>query len=630
MRPPEPATWPALAEWATGLVDRYLGGEARRATWPDDELEAGRRVVAALEELRSLETFGAPVDLTRFRRAAAGALDAPATRHGRFGAGVFVGRIRHAYGGNFDVVYVLGAVEGSLPPRGREDPLLPDEVRRAEGLAHHGERRIEERRDYLAALAAARERVLCFPRADPRAQRTRLPARWLLETARVLHGSELTAEGLRALAGRPWLDVVESFRQGLFADAVPGSFAERDLRSLLDWRETGRRVDTHPLATGPLAAGALARGFTAIRSRASSAMTAFDGLVGPHADLAPSPERVFSPTSLESWATCPFRYLLGNVLRLREIPRPEATETISALEEGSLLHSVLEEFVRHAPERTDPGQPWGDADLGLLLEIAEDHCATTPRRAASPGGGCQWLLARRRMLQTATRFLAADQRNRAALGVAPRARRPGARVRLRRQGAADRHARPTAARSRFRGRIDRVDRSPDGAPRRRLRLQDRLGLGVRRARPTDPVAAGTKLQLPVYALAAMEREHVDDVHAYYWFTRAEPGQALVGYRVDECRDRFDEVVTTIVDGMSAGCFPAYPGDATATTAAARHLRQLHVLRVRPALSRSTALAAWERKEGDEALEPFLRLDLEPTGDGTDGGGGEVDEPAGDA
>ena len=133
------------------------------------------------------------------------------------------------------------------------------------GLVQHRERRDEERHEYLAALASAPERIICFARADSRAQRRLLPSRWLLETARALHGSELSAEGLRAaVEPQRWLEVVESFEHGVGGDAEPGSPVEYDLRSLLSWLDKGRSVGRHPLATGELGAG-----FDAVFARAS-------------------------------------------------------------------------------------------------------------------------------------------------------------------------------------------------------------------------------------------------------------------------------------------------------------------------------------------------------------------------
>jgi hypothetical protein len=214
LTPPEPADWPTLATWARELLRIYLGGEGRRRSWPDEELDAARRVDAALDGLAVLAEIRPGSDPVTFLRAVEAELDAPLARVGSFGRGVLVGPLRHAYGGDFEVVFVLGMAEGAFPPAAREDPLLPDRDREAvaaEALPLHALRRAEERRDYLATLAAAPERVLCFPRADPRAQRKRLPARWLLESAALLAGRSLGAEELATLPAAPWLHVVPSF-----------------------------------------------------------------------------------------------------------------------------------------------------------------------------------------------------------------------------------------------------------------------------------------------------------------------------------------------------------------------------------------------------------------------------------
>jgi hypothetical protein len=600
VEPPDAPSWRAFTNWATGLLDRYLGPETRWGQWPDAELETGREARTAVEHLASLDEFETSVDLARFRRAVVTALDAPTTRSGQFGTGVFVGTLRQAYAGDFDVVYVLGTVEGSFPPRGREDPLLPDRDRaRVEGLTLHRARRDEERHEYLAALASAPERVLCFARADARAQRRLLPSRWLLETARALRAGEVTAEGLRdAVDPEPWLDVVASFEAGITGDAEPASGNEYDLCSLLTWRESNTTVAGHPLVVADLRAG-----FDGVFSRASGGFTAYDGHV--EAGIVPDPDgRVVSPTSLEAWATCPFRYLLGSVLRLRDRPRPEEIESITALDEGSLIHAILEQFVRDAPPRRTPDEPWDASDRARMREIVDERCADAERRGIT-GRSVAWLLARRRIDQTVERFLERDAEIRAELGVVPDVE--GLELAFGLDGSA-----PVAVtlgdgrQVRFRGRIDRVDRSPDG---RRVVVYD-YKTGSNRAfaglSDGDPVAGGTKLQLPVYALAAEQHHGVSDAHAYYWFT-ATDGDPLVGYAADHCRDRFVEALTTIEDGVALGCFPAVPGERSWNPRQNRETFDHCGYCEFDRLCSVDREAAWQRKRSAPGTEPFLRL-----------------------
>jgi ATP-dependent helicase/nuclease subunit B len=607
LQPPGTPTWQAFTAWARHLIDRYVGDDRHRARWPDEELEAARRVDGVLVELGGLDALGSPVDVVRFRRALAAELDAPAGRLGRFGSGVLVGSIDQAYAGDFDTVYVLGAIESGLPPRGREDPLLPDRERRAVGgLAPHASRRLEERRDFLATLAAAPERILVFPRADARAQRKRLPAQWVLESARALGAGDLTAEALRDHPATLWLDVVESF-EGLVDAGEPASRTEYLLRSLRAWSDAGESLERHPLAGGDLA-----HGLTMGRTRSSQGASEFTGFIGASPALAPGLSQPTSPTALQDWAACPFRYFLGRVLRLHEVPRPEETETISALEEGALIHGVLEEFLRDGPPLAAPGQRWSAADQARLDALVARRCDDAEARGIT-GRRAPWILARRRITATARRFLAVDERVRSALGVVPD--RDGLECAFGDDDEPVAAALGDGRTVRFRGRIDRLDRSPDGT--RAVVYDYKTGRRDRYdAIDADPVDAGRALQLPVYALAARRREGVEEAIACYWFTREDPEHALLTVSLDDTEDRFLHVVGCIVDGIASGCFPGFPGDRAWDHRARREAWESCHWCDFDRLCPVERGSIWERVELDPATAPFLDLELDPDSEGT--------------
>ncbi|MDD5142404.1 PD-(D/E)XK nuclease family protein [Methanoregula sp.] len=56
------------------------------------------------------------------------------------------------------------------------------------------------------------------------------------------------------------------------------------------------------------------------------------------------PDHVYSPTSLETYANCPFAYFLGRVINLKELP--EVEPNLSASDRGTAIHDILSAFYR--------------------------------------------------------------------------------------------------------------------------------------------------------------------------------------------------------------------------------------------------------------------------------------------
>ncbi|MDQ1446402.1 MAG: ATP-dependent helicase/nuclease subunit, partial [Acidimicrobiaceae bacterium] len=282
-------TWSDYAAWAKAALARVLGGEADHRRWPDEEQEGWRQVLATLDRLAGLDAVVAgrePVELPTFVRALEQELDTPAGRLGTFGDGVFVAPLSSARATDFDTVFVLGLAEGTLPATDRRTGLIPELDADGEaadihgGNSHHDH---DDHDDLLAALAAAGERVLLWPRFDPRRGRERLPSRWLLHAAQSLTGaSMLSAEDL-AGAGHPGIVTIASFEAGLAHERAPASLADYDLASLTRWHAEGGSPRTHFLATE---VPRLAVGLEAAAARAGARLTRYDGLVGADASAA--------------------------------------------------------------------------------------------------------------------------------------------------------------------------------------------------------------------------------------------------------------------------------------------------------------------------------------------------------
>jgi ATP-dependent helicase/nuclease subunit B len=118
---------------------------------------------------------------------------------------------------------------------------------------------------------------------------------------------------------------------------------------------------------------------------------------------------------------------------------------------------------------------------------------------------------------------------------------------------------------RFRGSADRVDVGDDGTIHvvdyKTGKSDDFRALG-----PDNPDERGTKLQLPVYGMAARQFVGRPDaaVQARYWFISDREGFRRIGYAVDDrVLARVGATLATIVEGIERGAFPARP-DASGT------------------------------------------------------------------
>lgn len=549
-------SWRAWSEWAHRLLRDLLPPEPRRAEWPDVERDALGKVEAALDRLAGLDELDEAPDPDTFVRTLRLELESGLGRAGSIGDGVLVGTIGLGLGLDLERVFVLGLAEGSFPARAREDSLLTDDERRLAGgdLPLRGVRPDDDQRALLAVLAAtAGERWMSYPRGDLRKSTERMPSRFLLDTATALTGGpRIFGDGLARLEAE-WCTHVPSFVAGISRTAFPATEQEHNLHSLAAHHAGGGRAEAHELHTSDLA---YASAIALLLARRSDRFTRYDGNLAGR--LVPGPARdglLVSPTRLETYAGCPFDYLMQSVLRVDIPENPEDLLRISPLDRGNLVHAVLEQFLTEVlaadPPRR-PGTGWSAAERTRCLAIAEEHCDRY-QAAGRTGRDLFWRTDRRRILTDLEELLELDSTRLEDEELVPLA----AELRFGFDGVPPVEIELSDGRTvRFRGSADRVDRGADG---RLVVIDYKTGRHWSAPDQDDLTYGGTALQLPVYAHAARARFGNDstDVTASYWFASRTKGD----FRwfdvplTDTVADRFDEVVRAIVDGIEAGVFP---------------------------------------------------------------------------
>ena len=595
------SSWSAFSDWAQGLLTTYLSREARNDT--DTTFE---RVVELLEGLKAADSISPSTTLDVFRQTIEEGLRAPMGQLGPTGGGVFVSSFATAAGMSFDAVWMVGMIEGAVPPAIRPDPLIPETGwQLAGGRSRAAQRVASERCDFLSALASAPRRTLSYPVADGGSQRQAYPSRWFFEQAAALEGNPVHTGDLPRLRDRPWMTTTDSAEQALAAP-LDTALADRHdymLRRLLHWKRSGGRVSRHPL----LQTGTPLKAITASLSRNLRRFTEFDGNLSAmagagifQAGLAQSP---VSPTRLESWGRCPFSYFLGHALRLSALETPEEITTISALDRGDLVHRILERFIEsevQAGQLPAPGNAWDAAARDRLFAIAEAAFHSAEERGVT-GKHLLWQMAKQDMRHDLESFLEEDGKLRRLQGTGQ--------VEVEVEfggGTGSIEVVDPDSQLRFRGKIDRLDISSDGQSV--LVLDYKTGSSSPYSGLKDDVIDGGKrLQLGVYSLAAQQIvPGASSVRAAYWFATTRGGfQFAPADHFDithgEVRERFQQGVNTIVDGIRSGLFPANPGQAGQRGPANCQFCDFNTLC--PARREEM----WERKKSDPSLAGYVSL-----------------------
>ena len=596
---PQDARWSVFATAIRGRFHWLLGDRtsfAQSGVGGDDDLELARwdDVETLLNEFNALDELSVATR-ARFAAAVRRGLDRPTGHHGRIGDGLYVGPLHSAIGMTWDKVYIVGAAERSLPQIRREDPLLSDRLRERASLPVSSDHMRRERSDFLAAIHAAGQRVISYPRADVRAQQARLPSRWLLESATALNEGERMYASRIGEADPRVVRSTPSFERAIVSAATPGDAQEYDLRSI----RSARDVRSHFLTTEVLSLG---RGFTQRIARQERSFSRWDGLIDAGAVEAAG--RPHSAGALQDWATCPHRYFLGRVLRVEERAELRDDLQIAPVDKGSLIHDILDRFFKSRQSQPDPGAYWSESDRAELMEIAEDELDEAQRRGVT-GRALLWERDRRRMLADLERFLEEDEQHRANRKV----RQVGSEVSF---GPRMEDSQGLVALTlengdmlQLRGKIDRVDQSDDGQLLVVIDYKSGAEFPKQRDLEDDPVVRGRVLQLPVYAEALRQLDDPGDdvaVQSGYWFITERGGFNFNGVAWNEDNVRaFRDTVNLIMRHIREGLFPQRPGAEDRTRE--NNCRFCSFNEVCPADRR----ARWDRIKEDQRLAGYVAL-----------------------
>jgi ATP-dependent helicase/nuclease subunit B len=564
--------WREWVDWAHAQLERWFG-VAMLARLADDEHEAYARTQKVLDRLRHLDSIGPPVDRAEFRATFVAELEVTPARRGTVGDGVHVGLLAGARGLDVDLVVVLGAVEGLLPPPPAVDPLLGDDDRETAGLIGSTERAAAAHRQFLAVVTTTPRVLITVPRGDLRATTEYHPSRWL------------------AAAGAPRdgpapVRMIDSHVHGLASTEFPMSPTEHRVRELWTRCRAGGDIRDHPLVGGD---EVLARAVRLRDARASDAFTEYDGDLST-CTISPI-DAPIAPTRIEAWPACPHAYFVRYLLGVRPVDEPEDIVSVTALDRGSALHAAVHRLHQAVLDGDAPAPGpagWAPAHVELLARLGAE-VADELETAGRTGRRAFWAVERPALLGELARWIEADRANwegrTILLSEASFGREQPVTLAL--------DGGRTVA---FEGQIDRVDELPDGTlvvtDHKTGRAHDYTKLA-----DDDPTLGGTRFQLPVYAAAARVLLDRPDarVRAEYAFFEKERFRRICITLDDRAWARVGEELTRVLDGIEAGVFPAIPDPPG----------YQHFVRCKycqpDSLGTGERWPEWERKRHDERL-----------------------------
>ncbi len=536
----------------------------------DDRLTAvGSAIRDCLAQLRRLDRAGGTTTYADWVRAFSRVMGQSMLPISAFDhPGVRVLDAMAARGLPFRALFLLGLNEKAFPRFIREDAFLRDRHRRVleATLGYKIDEKLggydEEQLLFTLLRQAARSRLyLLYQRADS-GGRPLAPSPYLSE---FLGAGREPARALEIrLPRRP----AERADMPLFAPA------------LLTHEEFGLRVLIEGGDPSPLlrAAGREAllfqNGWTALRMIEGDTPESYpyDGVTGPlEGYWRTLTERGLSPTPLEQYAQCPFRYFAAQVLRLEPV-RQSVPEELPPQALGYLCHAVLRLCYERLTAAGWPERPPTDESVRKAIGTAAQEVFNTYAEVRGAGYALTWQIVQETIVDLVAAAVQADGEEYRQSGFRPIGFEVEAQGTL--EGIGD--TEPISLK--VRGRLDRVDERGTPPGLRVIDYKFRPGR-VMKAKDRDLVASavrGIYLQPPLYALLEVaDRSGGREDEAPRSRLPEEVAFEFLAPRWERVVDRsgFDtaawqgpsgrqlkQTLRTLIDGLRAGRFFILPGD----------------------------------------------------------------------
>jgi ATP-dependent helicase/nuclease subunit B len=563
---PDTAGWDGYTEAFLRLLPGYFHLPAWQTGAADAHADRVQTAIkACLESVASLEQLSEDISLADWVEHVVRVLErarvpsAVGDRHG-----VQVLDAMDARGLPFRALFVLGLNEKVFPRSVQEDPFLRDADRAvlARDLGFKIPCKLEgfdeERLLFALLLRAARERiVLSYQRAD-RDGRAMVPSGYLAELKPHVGESEVRVTRRPTQRWTEWPFAQRpSDKVGAVALLTP---REAGLLIILQGGASSSLTSVLRLHQPP---ELFAQGLAAVAALDSMkpALTPHDGMVGVgRAHWRMLERHGVSPTALERYAQCPFKYFAEKVLRLEPLETPDSVLVPDARARGTLCHAILRRFYQQLTERQVALDRVTSSDIGAWLAAAAEAAFTQFEATEPVGYPLLWSLVKEDLTRLVRTFIENDLQELRASGYRPILFEVAV------TGAFGATLPDTERHVPIRGRLDRVDLRRDNG-QAHVRIVDYKYTESRGPKLEDRDLAtaalrGKRLQPPLYLLAATgvfkEEPAVADEAAFYFLAPYWPNGPVV--RTGLAAFCGEGTVRVILEGVRHGRFFILPGE----------------------------------------------------------------------
>jgi ATP-dependent helicase/DNAse subunit B len=380
----------------------------------DENFENIRHLIKRLEMLHEIE---ATVSFDDFRLALRDILETN-TLHGSpfLNGAVNILNPKSAAGTAYDIIFITGLQSGVFPTSPVQNPILPDEERQILNIILKEKGRLAQRSEFvhedpveftMLVSSCRKKLILSFARTQTGQSKPLAPSPFILEAGRALTGKDCFYEDIDKLPGYGYIQKVHEYSGFPPILTDESEYVGKIIKQALSEKNTAvlSRLEDY--------SDSFRRAVKAFRSRKNSNLLGVyegiitdSGLLERLSNMLHSGRKIASPTGIEAYFRCPYRYFASKILNLKKLDAPEEVKVISPIDKGNIYHKVFHEFFEtlKAQGLVIPKQETRLECIDIIKDIT-DSAVNTTEETGITGSRISWFTEKAAIQGSVKRFV---------------------------------------------------------------------------------------------------------------------------------------------------------------------------------------------------------------------------------